>query len=69
MGSEMCIRDRYDEIGFVRDREGRVQTIGDAALGRLEHLRGEGTVAYFTGMAVQDLHAAATAYERIVGSV
>jgi alanine dehydrogenase len=36
---------------------GRPATIGDAALGRLEDLRGAGCVAYFTGMAIQDLHA------------
>lgn len=56
----------YGKILFARDREGRIQTIGDAALGRLEHQRNQGSVAYFTGMAVQDLHIAAVAYERIL---
>ncbi len=58
-------QNRYEEIGFVRNAEGRVQTVGDAALGNLEGLRERGTIAYFTGMAAQDLHAAAVAYERI----
>lgn len=40
--------------------EGRPATIGDAALGKLEDYRGLGSVAYFTGMAIQDLHAAYT---------
>ena len=37
---------------------GRPATIGDAATGRLEAHRGAGCVTYFTGMAIQDLHAA-----------
>jgi len=40
-----------------KDQEGKIFTIGDAALGRLAERRGEGLVAYFTGMALQDLHA------------
>ncbi len=42
-------RNRYGEIGFARDGEGRALTVGDAALGRLEGLRGKGAIAYFTG--------------------
>jgi ornithine cyclodeaminase/alanine dehydrogenase-like protein (mu-crystallin family) len=38
--------------------DGRQATIGDAATGRLESHRGAGCVTYFTGMAIQDLHAA-----------
>jgi len=58
---------RYEAIGFARDAAGRVMTVGDAALGRLERLRGKGAVSYFTGMAVQDLHAAAMVWERMFG--
>ncbi len=47
--------------------EGRVLTIGDAALGRLEDRRGRGAIAYFTGMAIQDLMAAVQVYERVAG--
>lgn len=59
---------RYDEqidrFQFMRidDREA---TIGDAALGKLDAFRGRGCVTYFTGMAVQDLHAAQTAWSRL----
>jgi len=35
--------------------DGRRATIADAALGRLDHLRGEQTMAVFTGMAALDL--------------
>jgi ornithine cyclodeaminase/alanine dehydrogenase-like protein (mu-crystallin family) len=49
------------------DPKGGVQTIGDAALGRLEDRRGTGAMAYFTGMAIQDLHAASRAVEAITG--
>jgi ornithine cyclodeaminase/alanine dehydrogenase-like protein (mu-crystallin family) len=56
---------RHDEISLVRDDEGRVLTIGDAACGRLEGLRGSGGIAYFTGMAAQDLVAAVRICERM----
>ncbi|MDE2998963.1 MAG: NAD(P)-binding domain-containing protein [Gemmatimonadota bacterium] len=52
---------------LVRGGEGRVLTIGDAALGRLEDRRGQGAIAYFTGMAIQDLMAAVQVYERVTG--
>ena len=52
---------------FATDGEGRVLTIGDAALGRLEDRRGRGAIAYFTGMAIQDLMAAARVFERAAG--
>jgi alanine dehydrogenase len=60
--------DQADKSGdFLRysnrhrlEYEGRPATIGDAALGTLEEYRGRGCVAYFTGMAIQDLHAAYT---------
>ena len=43
---------------------GRQATIGDAATGRLEDHRGAGCVTYFTGMAIQDLHAAFVAISK-----
>ncbi len=52
---------------FAQDGEGRVLTIGDAAMGRLEDRRGHGAIAYFTGMAIQDLMAAVQVYERVAG--
>jgi len=57
---------RSAEIQFTRDAQGRILTVGDAANGRLRHLLGRGAVAYLTGLAVQDLHAAAMVYERIL---
>ncbi len=57
---------RYGDIDFACDAAGRVMTIGDAAMGSLERLRGRGAIAYFTGLAAQDLHAAAVAYRRVV---
>jgi ornithine cyclodeaminase/alanine dehydrogenase-like protein (mu-crystallin family) len=58
---------RSAEIQFFRDAQGRVLTVGDAANGRLRRLRGRGAVAYLTGLAVQDLHAAVMVYERVMG--
>jgi alanine dehydrogenase len=51
-------------VMWVRDAHGVVQTIGQAALGLLEHWRGRGVITYFSGMAVQDVHAAAMAWRR-----
>lgn len=49
-----------DQVGGFNliQYDGREATIGDAALDRLAEHRGTGCVTYFTGMAVQDLHAA-----------
>jgi ornithine cyclodeaminase/alanine dehydrogenase-like protein (mu-crystallin family) len=55
---------RYGDIRFAGDAQGRRLTIGDAANGRLERLRGQGAIAYFTGLAAQDLCAAVMVYER-----
>jgi ornithine cyclodeaminase/alanine dehydrogenase-like protein (mu-crystallin family) len=52
---------------FAADGAGRALTIGDAALGRLEDRRGRGAIAYFTGMAIQDLMAAVRVYELVAG--
>ncbi len=57
---------RSGDIPFARDAQGRILTVGDAANGRLRHLRGKGAIAYLTGLAVQDLHAAAMVYERVM---
>ena len=54
--------DHVNEVGFPT-LDGAVATIGDAANGRLDAYRGKGCVAYFTGMAIQDLHAAFMAAE------
>jgi alanine dehydrogenase len=71
LSSRLVVVDHVDQAeksgDFLRytnrrglEYEGRPATIGDAALGRLEEYRGRGAVAYFTGMAIQDLHAAYT---------
>lgn len=51
-------------IGWVKDGNGQIQNIGHAALGSLENLRGQGTIVYFSGMAIQDVHAASVVWER-----
>ncbi|MDP6775228.1 MAG: NAD(P)-binding domain-containing protein, partial [Candidatus Latescibacteria bacterium] len=56
---------RLHEIRLATGDHDRVLTIGDAAMGRAGHLRGTGAIAYFTGLGVQDLAAAAAAYEGI----
>ena len=50
---------------LAKNQEGKVFTIGDAAMGRLAERRGEGLVAYFTGMALQDLHAGVTLLKKL----
>ncbi|MDP3764040.1 MAG: NAD(P)-binding domain-containing protein [bacterium] len=54
----------YQDINFARI-DNRVANIGDASLGRLE--LGDGVkVAYFTGLAVQDVNAAKMVYEKFI---
>jgi alanine dehydrogenase len=54
-----------DRIALARTGDGRVLTMGDAACGRAPQV---GT-AYLTGMAAQDLCAAAMIYERLLESL
>ncbi|MDA0709616.1 MAG: NAD(P)-binding domain-containing protein [bacterium] len=49
---------------WVTGTAGEKKDIGHAALGKLENLRGKGAIVYFSGMAIQDLHAASVAWER-----
>jgi alanine dehydrogenase len=58
---------RAGDVQFERGDDGREMTMGDAALGRLDHMRGTGSICYLTGMAVQDLHAAVTVMTRLPG--
>ena len=44
---------------------GEILTIGHAAAGLLEQQRGQGCIAYFSGMAIQDVHAASVAWSRL----
>ena len=50
---------------WVKGQNGRILTVGDAALGCVEKLRGKGVIVYFSGMAIQDVHAAATAWQKL----
>ena len=52
-------------VMWTRDAHGAIQTMGQAALGLMEHWRGRGVIAYFSGMAAQDVHAAATVWRRL----
>ncbi len=54
-------QNRAEEIALVRDPEGKVMTVADAACGRLP---ATGGTIYLTGMAAQDLCAAAYIHER-----
>ena len=57
---------RSAHITYARDGAGEVLDIGDAACGRLQDARPAPRIAYFTGLAVQDLCAAIMVYERVV---
>lgn len=59
----LCQRDETPR--WVKGEKDEVLNIGHAALGHLEHLRGQGCIAYSSGLAVQDVHAAATVWKRI----
>lgn len=50
---------------WVKGPNERIHTVGDAALGCIEKLRGKGVIVYFSGMAIQDVHAAATAWQKL----
>jgi ornithine cyclodeaminase/alanine dehydrogenase-like protein (mu-crystallin family) len=56
---------RADRIALTRDPAGRVLDIGDAACGHLTDAGPRPRLAYLTGLAAQDLGAAALVYERI----
>ena len=62
--AEKCGRQAH--IAFARDAAGQVLNIGDAACGRLLGANPLPRIAYFTGLAVQDLCAAVMVYERVV---
>lgn len=53
----------FDDIRFCRDGAGRVLTVDDAACGRLSTAVEWPRVVYLTGLAAQDLCAAAMVYE------
>ena len=55
-------RGEEEQIALARNDEGAVLTLGDAACGRVPRGRG---VAYLTGMAAQDLCAAAMIHEAL----
>lgn len=58
-------RGYYNEINFAQT-DGRIAHIGDAAMGKLKSDRPV-TVAYFTGLAVQDINAAKMVYQKFKG--
>lgn len=57
----------FDKINFARV-DGRIAHIGDAALGKLKPAQGI-TVAYFTGLAVQDIAAAKMVYDKFLKAI
>lgn len=56
---------RFARIALARGETGEVLTIGDAACGRLPAGIARPRLAYFTGLAVQDLCAAVALYEKL----
>lgn len=64
-GEFLALRDMDQTPRWAKNSAGQISTIGHAALGELEHLRGQGSIAYFSGLAIQDIHAAATAWEKL----
>lgn len=58
-----------DFVEMPETLEDGALTMGDAALGRLSDLRGTGSICYLTGLAAQDLVAAAAVLERTVWAV
>jgi alanine dehydrogenase len=54
-GSQVC---------WIKDEAGQIKNVGQVALGALENLRGQGVIVYFSGMAIQDVHAASVVWER-----
>ena len=64
-GEFLALRDMDETPRWAKNSAGQISTIGHAALGQLEHLRGQGGIAYFSGLAIQDIHAAATAWGKL----
>lgn len=64
-GEFLALRDMDEAPRWAKNSAGQISTIGHAALGALEQLRGQGSIAYFSGLAIQDIHAAATAWEKL----
>ena len=64
-GEFLALRDLDETPRWAKNSAGQISTIGHAALGQLEHLRGQGSIAYFSGLAIQDIHAAATAWRKL----
>ncbi len=56
---------RFERISFARGDAGEILDVGDAACGRLVAKPGAPCLAYFTGLAVQDLCAAIGIYEKL----
>ena len=56
---------RFERIFFARDSAGGILDLGDAACGRLDPGTEAPRLAYFTGLAVQDLCAAIGIYEKL----
>ena len=57
---------RFEQIDLARNAAGEVLDIGDAACGRIERGENGPQLAYFTGLAVQDMCAGVMVYERFL---
>ena len=64
-GEFLALEKLVQKPRWVRGKEGQVLDMGNAALGQLEDRRGQGSIAYFSGMAIQDVHAGAIAWSKL----
>ena len=64
-GEFLALRQRDETPRWVKGAGDEILDIGHAALGLMEHLRGQGSIAYSSGLAIQDVHAAAIVWEKI----
>ncbi|MXZ08747.1 MAG: hypothetical protein F4Y79_04810 [Gemmatimonadetes bacterium] len=64
-GEFLALCEREKTPRWVKGEEDEILNIGHASLGHLEHLRGQGCIAYSSGLAIQDVHAAAIVWGKI----
>ena len=63
-GEFLTAHEAGGEVLWAKNERGEIQNVGHAALGQLENLRQTGAIVYFSGMAIQDVHAASVVWQR-----
>ena len=64
-GEFVALNNANQEPKWIKNHRNEVLTVADAVLGHMENLRGKGAIVYFSGMAIQDVHAAAVAWGKL----